>query len=62
MTPIEFGVSLSKVKVTVTFKLGGGDINVSQTFLVSMSVISPQSVHLTDFPGYLSKNYQFFCK
>ena len=23
MTPIEFGVSRSKVKVTVTFKLGG---------------------------------------
>ena len=32
MTPIEFGASRSKVKVTVTFKLGG--IHVSQTFLV----------------------------
>ena len=30
MTPIEFGVSMSKVKVTVTFKLGG--IHASQTF------------------------------
>ena len=32
MTPIEFEVSRSKVKVTVTFKLMG--IHVSQTFLV----------------------------
>ena len=35
MTPVEFGVSRSKVKITVTFKLKGG-IYVSQTFLVLM--------------------------
>ena len=34
MTPIEFMVSRSKVKVTVTFKLRGS-IHVSQTFFVS---------------------------
>ena len=32
MTPIEFRVSRSKVKVTVTFKLGGV-VYISETFL-----------------------------
>ena len=35
MTPFEFGVFRSKVKVTVTFKLRGG-IHVLQTFLVNI--------------------------
>ena len=35
MTPTEFGVCRSKVKVTVTFKLRG-DKHVSQTFLVTV--------------------------
>ena len=38
MTFIEFGVSMSKVKVTVISKLRGGGINVSQTFLVLLYV------------------------
>ena len=37
MAPTEFGVSRSKVKLIVTFKLRGG-INVSQTFLGFFSV------------------------
>ena len=36
MTPIEFEVSWSKVKVTTTFKWG---IHVSQTFLVILNLI-----------------------
>ena len=39
MTPIDFRVSRSKVKVTVTFKLRGAQ-NVSQIFLVKLGVIS----------------------
>ena len=49
MTPIEFEVSWSKVKVKVTFKLRG-DIHISQTFLVTL--ISSQVLIQPD-EGYI---------